>query len=374
MVDDDDDDETPSSRSGGGVGGIGSDDSGGKKRRWGGWGMMPGKGRFTGVGAWDDQSERKSRQEEWERWRRSWSEDWTQGDGGDGSWAESDDSSTTPSGPAREIDPIRGPRDAYLRPMIDARGIRQRLAFKSQVGEEELRAEFQVNQAESQQAVSFAAMLIGVPLITGFCVSRLCAEPAFHVYSEFSPEAFALSDRQKVEGAERVHKEELRLQMDIAIGRSPPLTDDQLQHRLREEAHEIRDDFREENKQSLLNVISDAITGILISVILAGNHNGRKTLFRTIGRVFGGLSDTAKAFLIIASTDILLGYHSEEGWTAAIHLLLKHYGAEADEDASHLFVATIPVILDSFFKYWIFVGLNRRDPAAAVTLRSMDRH
>lgn len=61
------------------------------------------------------------------------SQDWTQGDGGDGSWAESDDSSTTPSGPAREIDPIRGPRDAYLRPMIDARGIRQRLAFKSQV-------------------------------------------------------------------------------------------------------------------------------------------------------------------------------------------------------------------------------------------------
>lgn len=45
----------------------------------------------------------------------------------------------------------------------------------------------------------------------------------------------------QVEGAERVHKEELRLQMDIAIGKAPALTDDQLQHRLREEAHEIRD-------------------------------------------------------------------------------------------------------------------------------------
>ena len=31
-----------------------------------------------------------------------------------------------------------------------------------------------------------------------------------------------------------------------------------------------------------------------------------------------------------AATDILLGYHSEEGWTAAIHLLTKHYGIEVE--------------------------------------------
>lgn len=128
---------------------------------------------------------------------------------------------------------------------------------------------------------------------------------------------------------------------------------------------ELVHEFREDNKQALLNVISDSITGILLFVILASNHEGREVLFRTVGRVFGGLSDTAKAFLIIASTDILLGwaagtecsaeadhtesqgmpvpqssqlgqlpllcrYHSEEGWTAAIKLLLGHYGSEVE--------------------------------------------
>ena len=34
-----------------------------------------------------------------------------------------------------------------------------------------------------------------------------------------------------------MHKEEMRLQMDVAIGKAPPLTEDQLQDRLREEAH-----------------------------------------------------------------------------------------------------------------------------------------
>jgi len=31
-----------------------------------------------------------------------------------------------------------------------------------------------------------------------------------------------------------------------------------------------------------------------------------------------------------AATDILLGYHSEEGWTAAIHLLTGHYGLDVE--------------------------------------------
>jgi len=85
-------------------------------------------------------------------------------------------------------------------------------------------------------------------------------------------------------------------------------------------------------------------------------------------------ADTAKAFLIILVTDTLLGYHSEEGWTAGLTLLSHHYGWHAHKEGLQLFVATVPVLLDSMFKYWIFVGLNKIDPAAAVTLRQMDRH
>lgn len=44
------------------------------------------------------------------------------------------------------------------------------------------------------------------------------------------------------------------------------------------------------------------------------------------------------------------------------------------EDSIQIFVSIVPVCLDSYFKYWIFVGLNKQDPAAAVTLRNMDRH
>ena len=40
----------------------------------------------------------------------------------------------------------------------------------------------------------------------------------------------------------------------------------------------------------------------------------------------------------------------------------------------YIFVAIVPVTMDAYFKLWIFKGLNRKNPAAAVTLKSMDRH
>ena len=154
-------------------------------------------------------------------------------------------------------------------------------------------------------------------------------------------------------------------------------------------------------------------------------------------------------------TDILLGYHSEDGWTATLRIFSRHYGLEAEvtvsltvlregpgctlvlhacsagtlaaecpslpcvrspprtepgpssphpppthphppppthplqfrrflcllqqlyriqDESLKVFVAIVPVFFDSLFKVWIFIGLNKQDPAAAVTLRQMDRH
>lgn len=47
-----------------------------------------------------------------------------------------------------------------------------------------------------------------------------------------NPAAFAMTDRQKVEGAQKVHVEMNRLRMDMAIGRAPPLNESQLHHHL----------------------------------------------------------------------------------------------------------------------------------------------
>jgi hypothetical protein len=265
-------------------------------------------------------------------------------------------------------------RDEYLRPIVDVTGIYNRLAISEKEAEERVFIEAITNQYESREALKYAGILFIIPFSVAFVVSNLVAKPLWAYAEKINPEAFALRDEQKVEGAEAMHREEIRLRLETSIGQAPPLTEQEMFEHLHEEAVAFAEEMKEYNKRSLLNVVSDSSAGIALFVLLLQDTSPRAILFRTIGRVFTGLSDTAKAFIIILVTDTLLGYHSEEGWTAALTLVGHHYGVPAHKEGLQLFVATVPVILDSLFKYWIFVGLNKIDPAAAVTLRQMDRH
>ncbi|KAL6777324.1 CEM1 [Auxenochlorella protothecoides x Auxenochlorella symbiontica] len=265
-------------------------------------------------------------------------------------------------------------RDEWLRPIVDFQGIRDRLAFDEQDSEERVFIEAATNQFESREAVKYAGLIFGVSIVAGFAVSRLLAEPLWTYAAGVNPAAFAMSDQQKFEAVEEIHAEELRLQMEATVGQAPPLSDAGVLEHLRAEAKRIQGEYKAYNRAALTNLVSDSVTGSLIFAALLQNNSQRTILFRTIGRILSGLSDTAKAFLIILVTDTLLGYHSEEGWTAAAQLFTQHYGFHPSEDSIQIFVSIVPVCLDSYFKYWIFVGLNKQDPAAAVTLRNMDRH
>ena len=265
-------------------------------------------------------------------------------------------------------------RDEYLRPIVDVTGIYNRLAIGEREAEERVFVEAITNQYESREALRYAAVLVGVPFTVAFLVSNLIARPVWGYAEQLNPAAFALSDRQKVEGAEAMHREEVRMRLEASIGQAPALSDEAMLEHLHNEAIHFADHMKQYNRQAMLNAVSDSMAGAALFILLLQDNSQRSILFRTIGRVFAGLSDTAKAFIIILVTDILLGYHSEEGWTAGLHLLSHHYGMESDTNLLHIFVATVPVLLDSLFKYWIFVELNKVDPAAAVTLRQMDRH
>ncbi|PRW20451.1 Chloroplast envelope membrane [Chlorella sorokiniana] len=265
-------------------------------------------------------------------------------------------------------------RDEYIRPIVDAQGIVNRLIVDEAEAEERVFVEAITNQYESREAIKYFGALIGIPLAIGFALSRFVASPLWEFAEGLDPLAFAPNDFQKIEGAHELHLEELRLRMEASIGQAPPLTDEAMYEHLHHTAKHLDHEFREGNKRALLNVVSDVTSGIVFFAMLSQQVPERQILFRTVGRIFTGLSDTSKAFLIILITDILLGYHSEEGWTATLHILSGHYGVEAEDELIHIFVATVPVLLDSLFKVWIFVGLNKADPAAAVTLRQMDRH
>lgn len=240
--------------------------------------------------------------------------------------------------------------------------------------EASLRLEMRANEWESRQAVKFALLLLAAPLIVSAGTRHFIVDPGLAALETAHPGVFALSPKQRVEGAGRVREHEQRLRFYAAVGQAPPLGPDELELRLREEAYEIALDLRGENRGRLANVLQDATAATTAAFVLLRDEVGRRVLGRSLRRLFRGLSDTGKAFLIIAVADTVCGYHSEDGWGAGVHVLAEHWGVDPDPTLSVFFVSVVPIVLDTFFKLWLFTGLNRTNPSTVATLKEMDRH
>jgi hypothetical protein len=106
--------------------------------------------------------------------------------------------------------------------------------------------------------------------------------------------------------------------------------------------------------------------------LLTTQKRGILTLKSFFDEIVYGLSDSAKAFIIILFTDMFVGFHSPHGWEVILEGLSRHLGFPANRQFIFLFIATFPVILDTVFKYWIFRYLNRISPSAVATYRNMN--
>ena len=276
----------------------------------------------------------------------------------------------------RRRDTPRGPRDEFVRPIIDPFGVGLRLGPDPTGAEEDLDEELEANRSESAAAGAFLATALGCCAAAGFAAGHVVAQPLVAARARADPSFLAPTPAQRAEGGRAVQEREAMLRLEAAVGKIPPalVEEDALLLDARAEAKSLAAEFRRRNERAVVDLAQDSTAAVVLFLFLALPSEGRAAFFGAFGRIFSGLSDTAKAFLIIASTDIFLGYHSEEGWTAAIHLLTGHYNVEPDERGVALFIATVPVVADAFFKLWIFKGLNRANPAAAVTLQEMDKH
>nr|YP_009494046.1 envelope membrane protein [Lonicera stephanocarpa]YP_009525435.1 CemA [Lonicera praeflorens]YP_009525520.1 CemA [Lonicera maackii]YP_009525688.1 CemA [Lonicera vesicaria]YP_009558126.1 envelope membrane protein [Lonicera nervosa]YP_009558208.1 envelope membrane protein [Lonicera hispida]YP_009558290.1 envelope membrane protein [Lonicera ferdinandi]YP_009706204.1 chloroplast envelope membrane protein [Lonicera calcarata]YP_010144521.1 chloroplast envelope membrane protein [Lonicera ruprec len=84
------------------------------------------------------------------------------------------------------------------------------------------------------------------------------------------------------------------------------------------------------------------------------------------------LSDTIKAFSILLVVDFWVGFHSPHVWELMIGSVYKDFGFVHNDQILSVLVSTIPVILDTLFKYWLFFYLNRVSPSLVVIYHSMN--
>ncbi|KAJ1299170.1 hypothetical protein BS78_01G511500 [Paspalum vaginatum] len=229
----------------------------------------------------------------------------------------------------------------------------------------------------STNSAKFLALLILVPWVMDFLVHDYVMMPFLERYVQKVPLAAELLDvrrSQKLQMVKDLKIEKARYRLEVEIGKSPPLSDEEVWSELHEKALELRDDWRIENRKAFANIWSDIVYGIVLFLLICFNQSKVAMLKFTGYKLLNNISDSGKAFLIILVSDILLGYHSESGWHTMVEVILEHYGLEADQAAVTFFVCLVPVAFDVFIKFWVYKYLPRVSPSVGNILDEIKRH
>ncbi|PSO49108.1 MAG: proton extrusion protein PcxA [Cyanobacteria bacterium SW_9_44_58] len=251
--------------------------------------------------------------------------------------------------------------------------IKREIDPNSSEAEEEVVKTFRTSRDKTAISLRFLLILIIVPLLTHQIAKTFIIHPLAEQYwfTETQEEIFINEDFEE-EALTELRNYEEKLHFKKKLGIESELSQEEIDKRVEEKAVEIAEKYQDLGENALENIIADLLSVVAFGLVIYFSREQIAVLKSFIDEFVYGLSDSAKAFIIILSTDMFVGYHSPHGWEVILEEIGRHFGLPENREFNFLFIATFPVILDTIFKYWIFRYLNRISPSAVATYRNMN--
>jgi len=238
--------------------------------------------------------------------------------------------------------------------------------------EQEDLKKYRVSRLKTAFTVKFLLTLLVIPILTHQISKSIVITPIMNrVWPEEIRTTFINADLEQ-EALNELDRFQRKLELEAILGQAQFTNDQEKAGLLRERAEEISREFRGRSTNAVKNIFADALAIIALVVVLLSSKRDIVIFKSFIDDLAYGLSDSAKAFMIIIFTDMFVGFHSPHGWEIILERVAKHLGLPENRDFIFLFIATFPVILDSVIKYWIFRYLNRISPSAVATYKNMN--
>lgn len=237
--------------------------------------------------------------------------------------------------------------------------------------EKEFVEEFRYQKNKTIISLRFLLLLILIPLLTHQIAKNFVVAPLFDRFLAPRTEIFINADFEE-EALTDLNQFEEHLKFEMLLGKIPKLSEEEVEEKLKEKVSEIAEEYKHRSDNALQNIFSDICSLGAFCIVLLLSRRELAVLKSFMDDIIYGLSDSAKAFIIILFTDIFVGFHSPHGWEVILESLSRHFGLPENREFIFLFIATFPVILDTVMKYWIFRYLNRISPSAVATYRNMN--
>ncbi|MGK7952265.1 MAG: CemA family protein [Xenococcaceae cyanobacterium] len=221
--------------------------------------------------------------------------------------------------------------------------------------------------------IRILALLLLVPILVNVLTKNLIFEPLIDSLKvdRVRIEQIEISD----EIEERLLAEYRKFRDSLEIKRivNPNFDISNEEERLEEKTKELILEAGYETKAGLINILAD-LTGLLIFAgIVYFRRRDCRIAVSFLSYNFSGLNVITKVFIFILLTDMFVGFHSAEGWEVILNKTFEHFGLAENPNFNGLFIATIPVIMDSTFKLLIFNYFTRTSPASVAILEKMNQ-
>jgi hypothetical protein len=237
--------------------------------------------------------------------------------------------------------------------------------------EEEVVKNFRTARVRTRAATRFLLLLIILPLLTQQVSKALVIGPLVDYFR--GPDQIEAWVNPRVEEkflTELMSFEEKLKFQNLVLEKKHSAQE--MEESLKEKAQELKEDFQKELREPAKNIFADILSLAVFAILVFSGRQEIVTLKAFIDEIVYGLSDSAKAFIIILLTDVFVGFHSPHGWEVLIEISLEHFGLPPNHNFINMFIATFPVMLDTVFKYWIFRYLNQISPSAVATYKNMN--
>jgi hypothetical protein len=250
--------------------------------------------------------------------------------------------------------------------------LKQEMDPQSDSNEQKVLKQYRNSRYKTALSVKFLLTLIIVPLLAHQLTKTFFLLPSVENYFERNAEVIFINQDMEEEAYAELNHFEESLRFRSLLGFSEKLTPEEIEKKLAEKAVEISHNYRRVSTNAIANIFADIFSLVSFVIVLVTSQREIEVLKEFIDEIVYGLSDSAKAFLIILFTDMFVGFHSPHGWEVILSSIARHFGLPENEDFNFLFIATFPVILDTVFKYWIFRYLNGISPSSVATYRNMN--
>ncbi len=232
--------------------------------------------------------------------------------------------------------------------------------------------DYRFNQGKTRTALRFILMLILVPLLVHYISKIIVVGPVIDAYRNYRHADIFINVNLESEAFEELEMFEKQIKFKQIVGLVPKLTTEQIEEQVQGKANEVKNNFYRKSAEAVKNWFADILSVITFAWLITHSNRQIEILKSFLSDIVAGLSDTAKAFMIILLTDTFVGFHSPHGWEIILKGTARHLGIAENNGFNSLFIATFPVLMDTVFKYWIFRYLTGQSPSSVATYKSMN--